>query len=152
MHISSLSKDCLKQELSYTILCYIEWQTFRWSVTVELILTVRSQSVLPLLFKMYICIHLNLTQTTGLSLAGKWKFCLWIYNKSPASEPSSCKLLNMWTCICMFNHMLVPMYGIHCVCMDPLQMVVLLSTVQHCMEFSSTVLSLSQAQDVWKEV
>lgn len=88
MHISSLAKDCLKEELSYTVLCYNEWQTFRWSVTVELMLMVRLQSVLPLLFKMYICIHLNLTQTTGLSLAGKMKIlsmniqqvpCIWTF-------------------------------------------------------------------------
>lgn len=88
MHISSLAKDCLKEELSYTVLCYNEWQTFRWSVAVELMLMVRLQSVLPLLFKMYICIHLNLTQTTGLSLAGKMNIlsmniqqvpCIWTF-------------------------------------------------------------------------
>lgn len=68
---SQPSRDCSKG-LSYAILCSNRWQTFRWSVGIELIRTLKLKSTISL-FRMQICIHLNLTQTIGLSLAGKMK-------------------------------------------------------------------------------
>lgn len=68
--IPSLAMDCLKERLSYTVLCSNRWQTFRWSVCIELIWILKSKPNISV-FRISICIHLNLTQTIGLSLAGK---------------------------------------------------------------------------------
>ena len=37
-----------------------------------------------------------------------------LLHKSPTYEPSSCELSKMRACVCMFNHKLVPVSGIHC--------------------------------------
>lgn len=58
-------------------MCSNRWQNFRWSASIELIWTLKSKPNISLFWKS-ICIHLNLTQTTGLSLAGKMK--MWSMN------------------------------------------------------------------------
>ena len=71
---------------------------------------------------------------------------------SPTHEPSSYKLLNLWTCILMSNHINRFMCLVYIVrYMDHLQVAGLLCTlVQNCIEDSSSV-SLFQGQKVQEQ-
>ena len=74
------------------------------------------------------------------------------YSRSPSTEPSSCELTKMQTCVPMSNHLLVHVSGVPCHvhASSTSGCAFVYFTVQYCIEYSSTV-SLFQAQDVWKQ-
>ena len=66
--------------------------------------------------------------------------------KSPTYEPSSCELSKIRTCVSMSNHLSqFTFLEYTATCMQPLQVVVLLCTLQYCIEYNSIV-SLFQAR------